>query len=198
MAALRAESRSFWNWLKEPMSDPVRKAGRDENGRFLRTEMDDGAIVLGTLDLKGRQLRLQVNSKERAERGRAMLQVGLGDLVRAPLTQIMTPAQAMEDRGTTPGREVSPELQIPPEEEARIIGQMLERHYRQVLDEPVPALGDMTPRQAVLTASGRKKVAIWLKDIENTTVRAQGSGGAMAAYDFGWMWHELGIIRLRK
>ncbi|PYD77385.1 hypothetical protein ACM0P6_09075 [Komagataeibacter sucrofermentans] len=197
MAALRAESRSFWNWLKEPMSDPVRKAGRDENGRFLRTEMDDGAIVLGTLDLKGRQLRLQVNSKERAERGRAMLQVGLGDLVRAPLTQIMTPAQATEDRGMQ-GREVSPELQIPPEEEARIIGQMLERHYRQVLDEPVPALGDMTPRQAVQTASGRKKVAIWLKDIENTTVRAQGSGGAMAAYDFGWMWHELGIIRLRK
>lgn len=197
MAALRAESRSFWNWLKEPMSNPVRKAGRDENGRFLRTEMDDGAIVLGTLDLKGRQLRLQVNSKERVERGRAMLQAGLGDLVRAPLTQIMTPAQAMEDRGTH-GREASPELQIPPEEEARIIGQMLERHYRQVLDEPVPALGDMTPRQAVQTASGRKKVAIWLKDIENTTVRAQGSGGAMAAYDFGWMWHELGIIRLRK
>lgn len=159
--------------------------------------MDDGAIVLGTLDLKGRQLRLQVNSKERAERGRAMLQAGLGDLVRAPLTQIMTPAQAMEDRGTH-GREVSPELQIPPEEEARMIGQMLERHYRQVLDEPVPALGDMTPRLAVQTASGRKKVAIWLKDIENTTVRARGSGGATAAYDFGWMWHELGIIRLRK
>ncbi|MBV0888793.1 hypothetical protein KTQ54_09600 [Komagataeibacter oboediens] len=197
IGALRPESRSFWNWLKEPVSGPVRKAGRDENGRFLRTEMDDGTIVLGTLELKGRRLRLQVNSKERAERGQAMLQAGLGDLVRAPLTQIMTPAQAMEEREHH-GREASPALQIPPEEEARIIGQMLERHYRQVLDEPVPALGDMTPRQAVRTVSGRKKVAAWLKGIENTTARAPGGHGAMAAYDFGWMWSELGIPDLRK
>lgn len=175
----------------------MRKAGRDENGRFLRTEMDDGAIVLGTLDLKGRQLRLQVNSKERAERGCAMLQAGLGDLVRAPLTQIMTPAQATEDRGTH-GQKASPALQIPPEEEARIIGQMLEGHYRQVLDESVPALGDMTPRQAVRTVSGRKKVAAWLKEIENTTARASGGHGDMAAYNFGWMWSELGLSELRK
>lgn len=195
--ALRPENRLFWNWLKEPASGPLRKAGRDGNGRFLRTEMDDGAIVLGTLELNGRQLRLQVNSKERAERGRALLQAGLGDLVGTPLTQIMTPAQAMEEREHH-GREASPALQIPPEEEARIIGQMLERHYRQVLDEPVPALGDMTPRQAVRTVSGRKKVAAWLKGIENTTARASGGHGAMAAYNFGWMWSELGLSELRK
>ena len=198
IAVLQPESRSFWNWLKEKHDEPAPKTGRDENGRFLRTEMDDGAIVLGTLDLKGRRLRLQVNSRERAERGRAMVQAALGDLVGAPpLMQIMTPAQTMEDRGTH-GREVSSELQIPPEEEARIIGQMLERHYRLVLDEPVPALGDITPRQAVKTAAGRKKVAGWLKGIENTTARAQGSGSAMAAYDFRWMWDELGLTELRK
>lgn len=195
--ALRPESRSFWNWLKEPGSDPVPLSGRDENGRFLRTEMDDGAIVLGTLELRGRQLRLQVNSENRAERGRAMLQAVLGTLVGAPLTQIMTPVQAMEEREHD-GRAASPDLQIPPEEEAQIIGQMLERHYRQVLDEPVPALGNVTPREAVRTASGRKKVAAWLKDIENTTARAWKNDGAGVAYDFGWMWHELGITMLRK
>lgn len=82
--ALRPESRSFWNWLKEGESDPVPLSERDKNGRFLRTEMDDGAIVLGTLELKGRQLRLQVNSENRAERGRAMLQAVLGTLVARP------------------------------------------------------------------------------------------------------------------
>ncbi|GCE84570.1 hypothetical protein [Komagataeibacter diospyri] len=197
VVALRPENRSFWNWLKEPESDPVPLSGRDENGRFLRTEMDDGAIVLGTLELRGRQLRLQVNSGERAERGRAMLQAVLGTLVGAPLTQIMIPVQAMDEREHD-GRTASPDLQIPPEEEARIIGQMLERHYRQVLDEPVPALGNVTPREAARTASGRKKVAAWLKDIENTTARARKDDGAGVAYDFGWMWHELGITMLRK
>lgn len=197
VVALRPESRSFWNWLKESESDPVSLSGRDENGRFLRTEMDDGAIVLGTVELKGRQLRLQVNSENRAERGRAMLQAVLGTLVGAPLTQIMTPVQAMEEQDRS-GRAASPGLPIPPEEEARIIGQMLERHYRQVLDEPVPALGNVTPHEAVRTASGRKKVAAWLKDIENTTARARKNDGAGAAYDFGRMWHELGITMLRK
>ncbi|GCE91345.1 hypothetical protein MSKU15_2946 [Komagataeibacter diospyri] len=197
VVALRPESRSFWNWLKEPGSDPVPLSGRDENGRFLRTEMDDGAIVLGTVELRGRQLRLQVNSEKRAERGRTMLQAVLGTLVGAPLTQIMTPVQAMEEREYG-GRAASPDLQIPPEEEARIIGQMLERHYRQVLDEPVPALGNVTPREAARTVSGRKKVAAWLKDIENTTARARKNDGAGVAYDFGWMWHELGITMLRK
>lgn len=156
MESLRAESRSFWNWLKEPERDPVPTPGRDQNGRFLRTEMEDGAIVLGTLELKGRQLRVQVNSAERAERGRVMLEAVLGTMVGTPLTQIMTPAQAMAD--TEQGRrEVLQDLHIPPEDEARLIGQMLERHYRQVLDESVPALGNMTPRQAVQTASGRKR-----------------------------------------
>lgn len=75
---------------------------------------------------------------------------------------------------------------------------MLERHYRQTLDEPVPSLGNMTPREAVRTASGRKKVATWLKDIENTTARALKNDDAGATYDFGWMWHELGITTLRK
>ncbi|GBR06822.1 hypothetical protein AOE01nite_33570 [Acetobacter oeni] len=197
VVALRPEHRSFWNWLKEPESDSVPLSGRDENGRFLHTEMDDGAIVLGTVELKGRQLRLQVNSGARAERGRAMLQAVLDTLVGAPLTQIMTPVQAMEEREHG-GRAASPDLQIPPEEEARIIGQMLERHYRQVLDEPVPALGNVTPREAARTASGCKKVAAWLKDIENTTARTRKNDGAGVAYDFGWMWHELGITMLRK
>ncbi|NHN89995.1 hypothetical protein, partial [Acetobacter conturbans] len=199
IAELRPESRSFWNWLKERSAavKPSRPAEKDGDGRFLTSEMEDGSIVLGTLEAKGRQLRLQVNSKERAERGKALLRAALDDLVGTPLTQIMTAEQAMEESGSG-GQDPAAALQIPPEEEARIIGQMLERHYRQTLDEPVPALGNVTPRQAAQTAAGRKKVAAWIKGIENTTARAGGGQGAMAAYDFGWIWQELGIADLRK
>ena len=71
----------------------------------------------------------------------------------------------------------------------------MDRHYREVLDQPVPALGNETPRAAVKTDSGRLKVADWLKLMENQTAK---SDGAMGSYNFGWLWTELGISELRR
>ncbi|GBR01718.1 hypothetical protein [Acetobacter oeni] len=66
----------------------------------------------------------------------------LGDFVGTPLTQIMTvQQQAMGQSGSGGQDSAAASLPIPPEDEARIIGQMLERHYRQTLDEPVPEPG---------------------------------------------------------
>lgn len=199
LPGLRSEGQSFWNWLRMPGQKKATSSGsshQDVQAHFLSSEMDDGSIVLGTLELKGRQLRLEVNSKSRAEQGQAMLKDALGDLVGVPLTQIMTAQQAMEDRDRGEGCETL-DVQIPPEEEARILAEVLERHYRRTLDDVVPALGNMTPRQAVRTAQGRKAVVAWLKQIENTTAglgRAKGT----PPFSFDWMWDELGIASLRE
>ena len=74
----------------------------------------------------------------------------------------------------------------------------MDRHYRDTLDQPVPALGNKSPRAAVKTASGRAKVADWLKMMENRTAKAGKSDSAMASYRFDWMWTELGIAELRR
>jgi hypothetical protein len=74
----------------------------------------------------------------------------------------------------------------------------MDRHYRDTLDQPVPALGNKSPRAAVKTASGRAKVADWLKMMENWTARTGESDSAMASYSFDWMWTELGIAELRR
>ena len=72
----------------------------------------------------------------------------------------------------------------------------LDKHYRETLDAPIPALGGKSPRQAVRTAVGRHKVIDWLKLLEN---RSAGRGGdPIAEYDFGWMWVELGLQDHRK
>jgi len=86
--------------------------------------------------------------------------------------------------------------EIPLAEMQRIVGEMMDRQYRQVLDEPVPTLGDKTPRQAATTKTGRAKVAEWLKYIENMT--AQSGNEQMAGYSFEWMWEELGVADLRQ
>ncbi|WP_337954396.1 hypothetical protein [Cereibacter sphaeroides] len=67
----------------------------------------------------------------------------------------------------------------------------LDRHYRDTLDQPIPVLGGKSPRQAVRSASGRRKVVDWLKYLENSSARNEGS--PLADYDFRWMWDELGL-----
>ena len=89
-------------------------------------------------------------------------------------------------------------LDIPEEEHCAIIHDQLDRHYRSVLDEPVPALGGETPRAAVETESGQVKVAEWLKMTENQTAKSGEHNGAMASYNFNWLWTELGISELRR
>ena len=49
--------------------------------------MDDGALVLGTVELQGRRLSLAANSPARAERGQALLAPVLDGLVGPPLTE---------------------------------------------------------------------------------------------------------------
>jgi hypothetical protein len=72
----------------------------------------------------------------------------------------------------------------------------MDRHYRDTLDQPVPALGGKTPRQAVCTAAGRKKVVEWLELIENRSVGHPDA--SLSDYDFRWMWDELGIAEHRR
>jgi hypothetical protein len=73
----------------------------------------------------------------------------------------------------------------------------LDQHYRGMLSQPVSMLDGKSPRQAARSKAGRRKVAEWLKYLENQTTH-RAAGGGMPAYDFGWMWEELKIADLRQ
>ena len=75
--------------------------------------------------------------------------------------------------------------------------EFLDRHYRQVIEEPLPALGNLPPREAVRTPEGRQKVIGWLKNLENGEGRRARKDGT-PPYDFSWMWRELGVLEDRR
>jgi hypothetical protein len=193
MVALQRENPSFWNWLGAAKPEK-RAASTATDAVAWNVTMEDGRTVLGNVEIKGRFLILSVNSASRATRGIAMLQQSLGDLVRAPLTEIQTVEQV---RASKQGQK-SPEPDIPPEIATRIVHELLDRQYHEVLDEPVGMIGDISPRSAVRTARGREKVAEWLKYLENQTASHRDPADPMATYDFGWMWRELKIENLRR
>ena len=156
---------------------------------------DDGSLVLGAVELKGKTLILSVNSQGRANRGRALLSELLSGLVGEPLVEMQTLNQVMASRPDSPP---PPEPNLTEDERRTIIHQSLDRHYRDMLDQPAPILGNKSPRAAAKTAKGRANVTDWLKMLENSAAKSAGRNDDMATYDFAWLWAELGLNGLRR
>jgi hypothetical protein len=49
-----------------------------------------------------------------------------------------------------------------------------------LLDQPIPVLGNLTPRAAARTSKGRTKVVNWIKMIENHASKQAGSNNPIA------------------
>jgi hypothetical protein len=193
---LRQEGPTFWNWRslrKSAKAAPQSKAIPASHTFF--TELNDGSLVLGGLELKGKSLVLSVNSQGRANRGRALLSKLLGGLVGEPLVEMQTLDQVMASNPDTPP---PPELDLTDDERRTIVHQSLDRHYREMLDQPAPFFGNKSPRAAARTVKGRAKVVNWLKMIENRSAKSAGRNDAIATHDFSWLWAELGVNELKS
>ena len=86
---------------------------------------------------------------------------------------------------------------IDPEERRRIIHEAMDRHYREQLDEPIPALDGLSPRKASKSDKGRQKLERWLIRLENQNARHE-CDDPMSSYDTTWLWEELGMTDGRK
>jgi len=91
---LSQEGAKLWSWF-----DLKPKHGAHAcNVPSFDTVMENGAHVLGNIELKGKFLHLSTNSAERAKTGIALIKQALGDMVLAPLTEIRTVEQMMAER----------------------------------------------------------------------------------------------------
>jgi uncharacterized protein (DUF2384 family) len=173
---------------------------RDEEGgrswTWKKTPADTMGTVLGNARLTADALVIETNSRERMERALGVLRPVFGALVRAGLTSHEDVASALRRpdashaRGSARSNDPSPALD--PAAMAEVLNRVKDSHYRRTLDEPVPMLGNRTPRECARTKAGRRKLANWLKEIENGELRQAAATGA-PPYDTGWMWRELRI-----
>ena len=176
-----------WTWLA-PKGERRRAAPPGDEGLTLEYGSDFSTPTLGTAELAEGALVLTVNSRERAERGKALLAERLGGLVGQPLVSIQDPAKALEEHSA--GTHEAPE--IPPEEEEAVIHAHLDAHYRRTLDDPLPVLDGKTLRQAASREKDRGRAIDWLKQLENMEHHRAAQRG-VAPYDTSWIWRELGI-----
>jgi hypothetical protein len=192
---LRQENATFWNWVSP--EKPAWASGKHKlspKSQTFITTLDDGSLVLGGVELKDKALVLSVNSRARSDRARTLLSEFLDGLVGQPLVEMQSVEQLKTSREDT-----APQIPEMSEEERRaIIHGGLDRHYRSLLDQPIPTLGNKSPRAAARTARGRVKVVDWLKMIENSAAASADRNNKMVNYSFDWLWAELGVAELRR
>lgn len=154
------------------------------------------ATVRGMAHLEEGVLVVETNSRARMEQALGELHAALGSLVTASPTIYEDPIRAAQEQAARPrsGSELAEPAPSP--ETAAAMAELVRRakdaHYRRTLGEPVPMLGNKTPRQCRRSKQGRALLVNWLKELENNELRHAAENGT-APYDMRWMWQELGV-----
>jgi hypothetical protein len=170
----RGDSDSSWNWT-------VAKESGD-------------SWSLGHMTLKDDAFEAEVNSLERAERLRQILEglAGTALVYRNASHQDLTESlrsRLAENKGQTsasffPDQEESAEI------EAFVLDTQA-RHYRRWLDESIPALKGHSPRAAASMPELKPALAQLIRQLEGFYQDALRRNEP--AYDPSWMWDELGL-----
>jgi hypothetical protein len=163
---------------------------------WLGSAVMDGQTILGQLQVDGNGLVIETNSVERGARARSLIEGLVGPSLRLRAT-------THEDISQHVARSITAEIlsgadprsaprdETNAEEVADLALDYYARHYRKWLDEPVPALGGLTPRGAADDPKMHEKLESLLRDLEGAYARALHEGAP--AYDPSWMWGELGL-----
>lgn len=128
-----------------------------------------------------------------ADQGRPWFEALAGKSVEFAGRVLADPRSAMKNPPT--GRSSATTVpNLPPEALAEAVEKVLRRTYANWSDEPIPALGGKTPRQAIATATGRERVRGLLRSYEaGEKVQAAQQGRREISY--GFLWEALGLDR---
>lgn len=127
--------------------------------------------VIGRLVIKGTRVKAETNSTRRADALRLAIETQLRERVRHRLRDESNMAALMNSAlAASPSRSVGRPEVVPPEFKA-IARQMKETHMMGWVDEQIPALGGLTPREAAATPRSRVQLDLLLRDFEHHEAR---------------------------
>jgi hypothetical protein len=136
-----------------------------KRGNRLHREWDN--TTLGTLIINGDRLEVQVNSKKRATRIRREIAKRLGDGAVLESQTAEPIEKLLAERRASPREPIadleSERLEQRPEVQA-FLRRQRDQYWESWLDEQVPALGNVTPRQAAGTPEGRERLEALLAE----------------------------------
>ena len=144
-----------------------------------------GRRVLAGLTLTPMTLEVEAMSQQRLDNCRRRLKQLLGDRIRLVGTKAKSVGQALREKPRTEPKEP---VMPPPE----VIAELEEKMLRQWIDDSIPALGGLTPREAVKMPEGCQRVLELIDQAEYLQKRMPKTPG-MFAPDYRKVKKMLGL-----
>ena len=184
-----------WEALAQALSGEADIEGNREQGWNRLFEGKDGLMrsSLG-IDKGKRPDRIKVfyRTQKYAEEGRPWFEAVAGTAVAFVSREISDPKGMLANLQPHEVPETPVPEPLPPELLAELIEKRISQLYMGWADEPLPILGDRTPREAIQTPEGLKQVKFLLHTYEHGEAQqAQAQQRAPVSYDF--LWQSLGI-----
>jgi len=163
-----------------------------KKGNKLHRDWDN--TTLGTITVSTGAISVFVNSTRRAKKVRGLIDKRLGaDALY--LRQTIESAEAMLDpsrqRDANDTGPEPPSIESTPEGRA-FLEEANRRHWETWLDDKVPALGNLTPRQAARTPLGRERLEALLAEF---AWRQDAHPNNLMKVDVDWIRRQLGLPR---
>jgi hypothetical protein len=138
-----------------------------------------GVEAIGNLYVDKLLFRLEIQSMELAEFAVQHFEKLFGDaLVFKRIVK-----QKLESRKKEAEEEQPSENMDLKKENPELVGKIMEDYYLNLLDQKIPSLNNMSPRQASRTPATRPLLVEWLKGLENNLARQRQAGEAVISID---------------
>jgi len=166
-----------FDWIaQQPTTPPSAEGGLMLQTTWVTPEGQEGGLVLGNLTLFTRELEVFCLSKERLQRLTRLLEKRLGRSIHRKSTITQTPEEALAQRKQGhETKETAPAL--PPHIQQTLQRKLLTQHYTRWVDMPIPALDNLTPRQAAKNPAYQARLQELLKDFAYTEREGEGTQG---------------------
>ncbi len=185
-----------WNRLEDVLSGQPDVVGDGEEGwSRLEPPATEGSRCLFSIQRRSNErAELFAMTQERARAGEEWIEALAGDVLEKTVAEVSDPSFMWKDRHKPkPGKRGGDFLDgLSAEDKDAFFLQMHHRMYANWADEPIPALHDKTPREAIRTKEGKRDVIELIKSYEmGEAKRAKLQQCSPVSFDF--LWQRLGL-----
>ncbi len=184
-----------WDALEQALSGEADIEGSREEGWSRIFQGQDGLVRRSlSIDPGKRSDRIQVSyhTQKYADDGRPWFEAVAGAAVAFISREISDPTGMLVHLQPHETEDPSVATPLPPDILSEFIEQRIRQLYANWADEPLPLLGDRTPREAIQTPEGLEQVRFLLHTYEHGEAQqARAQQRTPVSYDF--LWQSLGI-----
>ena len=188
-----------WEALDLALSSEVDVDGTRKNGWYRIFEGEDGLERTSvSIDVANHPDRIKVSycTQKYADEGRPWFEAIAGTAVTFVSREISHPKGMLANSQADDSEEPQPPAPLPPgltpEIATTIIEERIRQYYANWADEPLPVLGDRTPRETIQTPEGLEQVKFLLRTYEHGEAQqAKAQHRPPISYDF--LWQAVGI-----